>query len=152
MFDLKHILAPTDLSHHAESGLRYACGLAQRMGATLHLVHVLPEVVAPVGPEPMILPSLPAEYYDEAQAAAIASLQNTLDPQWGQPTALEIAVRWGDPVQAIVAYAREKAIDLIVLATHGRTGLGHVLLGSVAERIVREAPCAVLTVRDKRND
>jgi nucleotide-binding universal stress UspA family protein len=152
MLELKNILAPTDFSHHAESGLRYACGLAERFGATLHLVHVLPEVVAPVGPEPMILPSLPAEYYDEAQAAALATLEQCLLAEWGKPVRVERAVRWGDSVQGIVSHARDQKIDLIVLATHGRTGLGHVLLGSVAERIVREAPCPVLTVRDKRND
>ncbi len=61
-------------------------------------------------------------------------------------------MRWGDAVDAIVGYARDHAIDLIVIATHGRTGLGHVLLGSVAERIVREAPCPVLTIRDRTRD
>ena len=55
------------------------------------------------------------------------------------PRLVETAVRWGSPVEGIVDYAREPAIDLIVIATHGRTGLSHVLLGSVAERIVREA-------------
>lgn len=152
MLDVKQILAPTDFSIHAESGLRYACMLAERFGATLHLMHVLPEVVAPVGPEPMILPSLPAEYYDEAEAAALESLGRCLKPEWGKPAQVERAIRWGDPVQAVVAFAEDKPIDLIVLATHGRTGLSHVLLGSVAERIVREAPCPVLTVRDARND
>jgi nucleotide-binding universal stress UspA family protein len=59
------------------------------------------------------------------------------------------AVRWGSPVEAIVSYALDQAIDMIVIATHGRTGLSHVLLGSVAERIVREAPCPVLTIRNR---
>lgn len=152
MFQIKSILAPTDFSHHSGSGLRYAAGLAEKFGAALHVLHVLPEVVAPVGPEPMILPSLPAEYYEEAQAAALESLGECLKPEWGIPATVERVVRWGDPVLAIVTYARERGMDLIVLATHGRTGLSHVLLGSVAERIVREAPCAVLTVRDARND
>ena len=57
-------------------------------------------------------------------------------------------MRWGSPVEAIVDYAQEQQIDMIVIATHGRTGLSHVLLGSVAERIVREATCPVLTIRD----
>jgi nucleotide-binding universal stress UspA family protein len=72
-----------------------------------------------------------------------------LKPEWGRPARLETAVRWGDPIDSIHAYARDHAIDLIVVATHGRTGLGHVLLGSVAERILREAPCPVLTIRDR---
>jgi nucleotide-binding universal stress UspA family protein len=59
------------------------------------------------------------------------------------------AVRWGTPVEEIVAYAREASVDLIVIATHGRTGLSHVLLGSVAERMIREAPCPTLTIRSR---
>jgi nucleotide-binding universal stress UspA family protein len=62
---------------------------------------------------------------------------------------VETAVRRGDSVEEIIAYAAERRVDLIVIATHGRTGLGHVLLGSVAERIVRESPCPVLTIRDR---
>jgi nucleotide-binding universal stress UspA family protein len=58
-------------------------------------------------------------------------------------------VRWGSPVEAIVAHADDKRVDLIVIATHGRTGLSHALLGSVAERIIREAPCPVLTIRSR---
>jgi nucleotide-binding universal stress UspA family protein len=72
-----------------------------------------------------------------------------LDPAWGEPASVVTAVRRGDPVDAVVAYAKENAIDLIVAVTHGRSGLGHALLGSVAERIVREAPCPVLTIRDR---
>ena len=72
-----------------------------------------------------------------------------IEPAWGTPPVVETAVRWESPVEGIVDYAREAAIDLIVIATHGRTGLSHVLLGSVAERIVREAPCPVLTIRDR---
>ena len=72
-----------------------------------------------------------------------------IQPSWGTPPVVESAVRWDSPVEGIVDYAREAAIDLIVIATHGRTGLSHVLLGSVAERIVREASCPVLTIRSK---
>jgi nucleotide-binding universal stress UspA family protein len=72
-----------------------------------------------------------------------------LEPSWGAPSAVEIAVRWDSPVEGIVQYAGEAGIGLIVIATHGRTGLSHVLLGSVAERIVREAPCPVLTIRSR---
>jgi nucleotide-binding universal stress UspA family protein len=152
MLELRQILAPTDFSHHAESGLRYACGLAERFGATLHLLHVLPEVVAPVGPEPMILPSLPAEFYAESEQGARERLAQCLRPEWGAPKEVVCEVAWGESVQSIVSYATEHAIDLIVQSTHGRSGLSHVLLGSVAERIVREAPCPVLTVRDPRKD
>jgi universal stress protein A len=148
VFAIRSILAPTDLSPHAEVALRYACGLSERLGATLHLLHVLPDVV-PVGPDPLLVPAYPPEFYAETEAESRAALDRILNPAWGVPPSLEHAVRWGDPVDGIVGYATDHAIDLIVVATHGRTGLSHALLGSVAERIVREAPCPVLTIRDR---
>lgn len=149
MLEIRAILAPTDFSHHAEAALRYACGLAARLGVPLHLLHVLPEILAPMGPEPMLVPALPAEYYADSEGQSNAALAQALKPEWGVPPRVETAVRWGDSVDGVVEYARSQPIDLIVIATHGRTGLGHVLMGSVAERIVREAPCPVLTVRDR---
>ena len=149
MLDIRSILAPTDFSRHAEAALRSACGLAERLGATLHLLHVLPDVIFPVGPDPLLIPTLPPEYYAETEAQARSALARAADPSWGRPPRIEESVRWGDAVTGIVGYASETAIDLIVIATHGRTGLSHVLLGSVAERIVREAPCPVLTIRSR---
>jgi universal stress protein A len=148
VIEIRSILAPTDFSKHAAKAVRYACLLAERLGAELHLLHVLSDIV-PVGPDPMLTPVLPPEYYAEAKEQSHQMLDRTLLPEWGRPSAVETAVRWGEPVEEIVAYAREQAIDLVVVATHGRTGLSHVLLGSVAERIVREAPCPVLTIRDR---
>ena len=148
MIEIRSILAPTDFSKHAEHAVRYACLLAERLGAELHLLHVLADIV-PVGPDPMLTPVMPPEYYTEAKEQSLQTLDQMLQPDWGQPASVQIAVHWGEPVEEIVNYARERAIDLIVVATHGRTGLSHVLLGSVAERIVREAPCPVLTIRDR---
>ncbi len=148
MLSIQNILAPTDFSHHAEAALKYACGLAERFGATLHLLHVLPDVVVPVGPDPSLIAALPPEYYAETEAKSYDALKHVLDKTWGEAPSVEMEVRWGDPVDGIVGYARDFPIDLIVIATHGRTGLSHVLLGSVAERIVREAPCPVLSIRD----
>jgi nucleotide-binding universal stress UspA family protein len=146
---IRSILAPTDFSHHAEGAVRYACGLAEKFGATLHLLHVLPDVIVPVGPDPALITSVPPEYYAETQAQSREALTQVVAPDWPQPQQIVHEVDWGDPVEGIVRYATERGIDLIVLATHGRTGLSHVLLGSVAERIVREAPCPVLTIRDR---
>ena len=148
MIAIRTILAPTDFSPHAEAALRYACGLAERLGATLHLLHVLPEVV-PAGPDLTLAPSLPQEYYRESEDRSLEALADAIDPAWGQPLVFETAVRWGNAVDAIVGYATDRGVDLLVLATHGRTGLRHALLGSVAERIVREAPCPVLTIRSR---
>jgi nucleotide-binding universal stress UspA family protein len=149
MLEIKHILAPTDFSHHAEGALRFACGLAERFGATLHLLHVLPEVVVPVGPDPSLISSFPPEYYTESEERSREALSHAIDKAWGDVKAVELAVRWGDAVDGVVGYATDQKIDLIVIATHGRSGLSHVLLGSVAERILREAPCPVLTIRNR---
>ncbi|MFO0951803.1 MAG: universal stress protein [Isosphaeraceae bacterium] len=147
MIEIRSILAPTDFSKHSELAVRYACGLAEKLGAKLYLLHVLSEVV-PVGPDPMLAPVMPPEFYKETEAASKEALMKLLDPAWGKPTAVETAVRWGSPVDVVVDHAATHGVDLIVIATHGRTGLSHMLLGSVAERMIREAPCPVLTIRD----
>ena len=147
MLEIRKILAPTDFSPHAAQAVCYACGLAERLESELHLLHVLAEVV-PSGPDPLLTPVPPPEYYREAEEQSRIALAQSLDPTWGRPHALEAAVRWDSPVEGVVEYARDREIDLVVIATHGRAGLSHVLLGSVAERIIREAPCPVLTIRD----
>ena len=148
MIEIRSILAPTDFSAHSEQAVRYACRLAERLGAELHLLHVLSEIL-PAGPDPLLMPVMPPEYYKENEDRARETLGRLLDPAWGKPARSSSSVRWGSPVESIVSYADDHQIDLVVIATHGRTGLSHVLLGSVAERIVREAPCPVLTIRDR---
>jgi nucleotide-binding universal stress UspA family protein len=148
VIEIRKILAPTDFSPHAAKAVCYAARLAERLDSELHLLHVLSEVV-PAGPEPLLVPVLPPEYYQETEEESRIALARSFDPAWGHPRAIEAAVRWDSPVEGVVEYARSLEIDLIVIATHGRTGLSHVLLGSVAERIVREAPCPVLTIRDR---
>ena len=148
MIEIRRILAPTDFSAHAAKAVRYACRLAERLESELHLLHVLSDVV-PAGPDPMLAPVLPPEYYKETEEQSRIALAQLVEPSWGHPSRFEASVRWGGPVEGIVDYAAELEVDLIVIATHGRTGLSHALLGSVAERIVREAPCPVLTIRDR---
>lgn len=150
MIEIRKILAPTDFSPHAAKAVRYACRLAERLDSELHLLHVLSEVV-PAGPDPLLAPVLPLEYYEEMEEQSRIALAQSLEPAWGHPKGFQAAVKWGSSVEAIVEYARDHEIDLIVIATHGRSGLSHVLLGSVAERIVREAPCPVLTIRDREH-
>jgi universal stress protein A len=148
VIEINSILAPTDFSAHSERAVRYACGLADRLQAELHLIHILSEII-PAGPDPLLMPVMPPQFYQENEDRARATLEQFRSPEWGSPRSVVTAIRWGGPVEAIVDYALEHEIDLIVLATHGRSGLSHVLLGSVAERIVREAPCPVLTIRDR---
>ncbi len=148
MIQIKTILAPTDFSAHSETALRYACMLAERLDAKLHLLHVLVEIT-PTGPDPLLAPSLPPEYYLDAEAASLDALKKLPEPAWGKVEVADYAIKWGEPVTEIVGYARDNHIDMIVIATHGWTGLRHVLLGSVAEQIVREATCPVLTIHDR---
>ena len=147
MIEISSILAPTDFSSHSERALRYACQLAERLGAPLHLLHVLSEIV-PASPDPLLMPVMPPQFYKENEDRARATLDQLPDPSWEKPPSVVRAVRWGSPVDSILSYALDQRIGMIVIATHGRTGLSHVLLGSVAEHIVREAPCPVLTIRD----
>ena len=148
MIEIRSILAPTDFSEHAEVALRYACGLAERFGAALHLLHVLPDII-PTGPDVMLAPALPPEFYDKTEAESREALLKVLDPAWGRPVSVATSVLWGGAVDRMVEYATFHNIDLIVVATHGRSGLSHALLGSLAEAIMRQAPCPVLSIRDR---
>ena len=104
---------------------------------------------SPPGPDPLLMPVMPPEYYQENEDRARETLNRLLDPAWGTPRSVLTGGPMGKPGRSPSSPTRWTiAIDLIVIATHGRTGLSHVLLGSVAERIVREAPCPVLTIRD----
>lgn len=140
----RRILLPTDFSDRAETARAYAALLAQTFGAELHLLHVLQEPIA-VLPESGLAVAPPAINLSELTVAAENGLAAITVAEPGRIAAR--VVRSGLPAEEIVRYAEEAAVDLIIQGTHGRTGLAHVLLGSVAEKVVRKAPCAVLTVR-----
>lgn len=143
---ITRILVPTDFSTATELALDYAVTVASRFGASLQLLHVVddPLVTGAVGSEVYItsLPSLRQRLIDDA-ARRLGRLAFTCGR-----VAARREVRIGRPADAICEVAREEGCDLIVMGTHGRTGMAHVLLGSVAEQVVRKAPCPVLTVRD----
>jgi universal stress protein A len=142
---LQKILLPTDFSKYSAAATKYACELATKFDAELHLLHTLETHLSSTPDFGMGL-DLP-KYISESQAAAEKSLAGVLDPKWAEGRTVVKAMVEGSPKAEIIAYARKQNIDLIVLATHGRSGLAHVLIGSVAESVVRTAPCPVLTVR-----
>jgi universal stress protein A len=142
---IRRILLPTDFSNASAAATKYACALATTFDAELHLLHTL-ETHLISTPEFAMGLDLP-RYLQESKAAAEQALARVLDPQWSAGRKVVQAVVEGSPRVEIVRYARQQEIDLIVLATHGRTGLAHLLIGSVAESVVRTAPCPVLTVR-----
>jgi nucleotide-binding universal stress UspA family protein len=150
MLAINNILVATDFGEAADSALDYGRELAARFGATLHVLHVAEEVAIAFGAEAYsaILP----EMQEEVEAAARRRLHElTIDSDASGPRTTT-AIRTGPAVYAIVDYAREHGIDLIVMGTHGRGAVAHLVLGSVAERVVRLAPCPVLTVRHPEHE
>jgi nucleotide-binding universal stress UspA family protein len=133
------ILVPTDFSAPSDAALAYARGLAGTFDATLHLLHVLEnEFLRPVVADPQAL-----------ETAALRHLQKRLtDDDRRRFHAIPAIERSDAPADEIVSYARTQDIDLIVMGTHGRSGMAHLLVGSVAEKVVRAAPCPVLTLRE----
>ncbi len=140
---IRRILYPTDFSENAAAAWPYALQMAGQLGATLLLLHVAP------GPSPAPETFLSAEQWREVFAAqrkeAEAQLKMLASTAAG--VRAEVLVTRGVPFLEIARVAGERKADLIVMGTHGRTGLAHALMGSVAERVVRMAPCPVLTVR-----
>lgn len=146
MIQINRVLVPTDFSEFSSWGLRYGCELARRFSAELHLLNVV-EGIYPLIPEPgMMLPDAAAQI-GEMQAAAEKMFERLPPPDWSEGLAVRKNVVSGTPFLEIIRYAREQQIDLIVIGTHGRSGLVHVLMGSVAEKVVRKSPCPVLSVR-----
>jgi nucleotide-binding universal stress UspA family protein len=136
--EIRHILAPTDFSAPASQAVTAAYELAQTFGAKLSLLHVI-EV-----PAYAIEVALPLEDLERDARRELARLLPEADAAHVEVTRL---VNMGVPYQRIVETATTEQVNLIVMATHGRTGLSHLVLGSVAERVVRLAPCPVLTIR-----
>ncbi len=144
-FKIGRILVPVDFSECAQTALRYALGLSSQFEAEVTLIHVVEQIVYPgdwMYP-PLAMSDFATEKRDQV-LQKMASLVNDSN--------VKHVVRVGRAWQEVVEFAKESQADLIVLATHGYTGLKHVLLGSVAEKILRHAPCPVLTVRPDERD
>jgi nucleotide-binding universal stress UspA family protein len=141
MLPIKTILHPTDFSQQSEYALEMACSLARDHGARLLVLHVFQPPLPALGGEPPIPPQ-PEEYSWEDVRAQLSRVPAS-DPK----VPVQHRLEQGDAVGEILRVAQESACDLIVMGTHGRTGLVRLLLGSVAEQVVRKAPCPVLTVK-----
>jgi nucleotide-binding universal stress UspA family protein len=149
---LKRVLWPTDFSELSLRGGRYARVLCQHFGAELHIIHV---VAPPLSPDvSLLVPTEPPVAVTEPELveASRAALAKLVAEHFPGDEKITTNVFFGNPWPSICNYAEENEIDLIIVTTHGRTGLGHVLIGSTAERIVQHAPCPVLTVKDSAKD
>ena len=151
MIQLKRILVPTDFSNFAKHALRYACAFAEEFDSELHLLHVLQDIVQVVPDVGAGVPA-PEAYFQELHESAERALHGLPGEIWTGGKSIVRSTRSGSPFLEIIRYAKDNEIDLIVLGTHGRNALVHLLLGSVAEKVVRKAPCPVLTVRSPEHE
>lgn len=138
---IRQILFPTDFSQPARIAQNYATALAEKFGAELHVLHVVPEIVLPATDSYTVW-TLP----EGGMKAQVEAAEKQLQVEFGSNEAVRRSVAVGFPVEEMMKYAEDHAIDLMVVGTHGHTGLSHLLLGSVAEKLVRLAKCPVLTV------
>ncbi len=151
MIDLKRILVPTDFSKSSENALTYALAFAEKFGAAVDLLHVVQDLALFI-PEAVLVTPQPAPPVEQFVTAARTALERVIQALNRPDLAVRPEVAEGTTYEAIVSFARERGVDLIIMGTHGHTGLAHVLLGSVAERVVRRAPCPVLTVRHPEHE
>ena len=147
MSQIKRMLVPTDFSFESDVAFSYALDMAARQQSAVHLLHVIDDA--------MVATAYPDGFYVESRemrAKLLDEAKRRLEAMAARCTAAGVLattdVVVGRPTRVIVDVATAQGIDLIVMGTHGRSGFAHLVLGSVAERIVRTAPCAVLTVRN----
>lgn len=145
MVTIRKLLFPTDFSEPSEAAWMFALSFAKEFGAEMVLLHVVPE--PPRLAEAYEMGYTPERFIKAAteEAQRLMADMQTKAADWNVP--LIPRIRQGVEFREIIAAAREDGVDLIVMGTHGRTGLAHALIGSVAEKVVRKAPCPVLTVR-----
>ena len=144
---IRYVLVPIDFSVHSERALEFAVTIAQRFGGAVELLHVVEDpFVSGAWSSEAFMPNIP-ELLDQLIAEARKRLDAMKAAAAKDGGAFTATVVTGEPSNAIVDHAKAGAFDLIVMSTQGRTGLTHLFLGSVAERVLRTAPCPVLTVR-----
>lgn len=143
MYTIKNILVTTDYSDFSAAAIEYASSLAQLHGAMIHLVHVVEPLTVGMYVVELSTPSLVRELEekarDEMRTFVYWKLKNN--------DKMEQVILSGEPYKEVSRYAKEHGIDLIVIATHGRTGLAHMMMGSVAEKVLRYSPVPVLSVK-----
>jgi len=152
MIQLKHVLVATDFSDASAVALSYGRELARTFGATLHVVHAVDLLAARI-------PMAQGHGYDverlqkDVETSAREATAKLLTDEDRQTLHAQDAVIAAlNPSDAVIDYAQDKRIDIIVIGTHGRAGLSRLVMGSVAEKIVRTAPCPVLTVRQPERE
>ncbi len=147
MIEIKKILIPTDFSEYSQHALKYAVALAESFKAKLYVMHVWEHSMIGAPSE-----AYPQEIMIGAQKSEEEALKRLTDELRSKRIEAEGVFVTGRVYVEIVTKAEELDVDLIILATHGRTGLSHMVFGSTAEKIVRLAPCPVLTVKHPEHE
>ena len=144
-FGISSILVPIDFSIHSKNALKYAVPIAEKFKASLHLVYVVEPTIYPadLGFGQVVLPGVE----DELREKGGEELEALMEKEIGGRVKSTCSVRTGNPHQEILREAEDLGVAMIVVATHGHSGVEHMLFGSTADRVVRNAKCPVLTVR-----
>lgn len=147
MADIKKILFATDFSDNSRYALTFALSFAQRYDAMLYVLHVIQQPSYPLGMYAEISFDAMDKFSQSISEAVQKEMQTLKEKDLTGCSKYECLIVHGTPFLEILRMAKEKNVELIVVGTHGRTGLDHVLFGSTAEKVVRRAPCPVLSVR-----
>ncbi len=142
--EFKNILMTTDLSPYSLSAKDISLSLARKYSAKLYLLYVIDEMIfVELEPYGIAYQDIQATHREQAEQ----KLKEIISGEEWKDIRCESVVITGNPFVEIIRFAKEKQIDVIVIGTHGRSGLSHILFGSTAERVIRKAPCPVLSVR-----
>ena len=150
MIKIANVLVATDFGAASESALNYGREFARTFGAALHVLHVIENPTMWAGPEAAAVDFVAVQ--KDMEAGARAALEKVVTDEDRTQLKAVAAVRSGPPALEIVGYARDAGADIIILGTHGRGFVGHMFMGSVAERVVRIAGCPVLTIRHPEHE
>jgi universal stress protein A len=146
MVAIKRILVPTDFDSCSTPTVRYAAELAEKFGSELILLNVVQDLALAM-PDAVMPTPVPAPVITQLIDAAKTGLANLVAAENLSRLSPKLEVRVGSPAGEIIVAANDLKADLVCIGTHGRGGIAHFLLGSVAEKVVRQAPCLVLTIR-----
>ena len=152
MISLKSILVPTDFSKQSQSAIRYGVEFALKFGAKLHVLHAVQDVANFLPELGFINPAAALSNIEPMLQSASKSMEEFLKPYKNQGVEFVTHCLQGNPLDEIILLAKEENIDLIILGTHGHTGLAHLFLGSLAETLVRQSPCPVLSLRSPEHE
>lgn len=150
MPQISRIVVPIDFSEYSKKAFRYAIDFAQTFGAEMILVYVVEPVIYPADFSfgQVALPSMEREIQDRG----LEQLQALIQKEVPAGISARSTIRTGKPFVEIIQVAKEEKADLIVIATHGHSGIEHVLFGSTAEKVVRKSPCPVLSIRSPERE